>query len=230
MQEVLHLIDKLTDINKNVVLEIVKAAVTESKKRNFSQTVDVGVNVKGINFKQPQNRIDVSVQIPNLFKGKPKVVLFSKSKEIAAELKGVIDKVIVADDIPSIAKKDAKKVAREYGLFFADPSVMALVGKHLGQILAPRGKMPKPAPPSSAAIKGMIDQSIKTIRMTNKKGKFLPTLHYAIGKESMDAEKITDNFMLCYEKLLDSLPGKTQNIKSLYIKTTMGKPLFVYRK
>jgi len=222
-------IKSLSALNKDVLIQTVKEALENSKERKFEQTIEAGVNIKGINFKQQQNRIDVSVQLPNPFKSKPKVLLFAKDNNTINLLKDSVNKIVKDEEIINVQKKDIKKLARDYDLFFAEPTVMALIGKHLGQILAPRGKMPKPVPPNANALKTMIEQASKTVTISNKKGKNLPTLHFPIGKEKMDTSKIIDNFIAIYTKLVDALPGKIQNIKSLYIKTTMGKPIFVYR-
>lgn len=222
--------EKISNLTKETVVKVIDKVVKESKKRKFVQTVDVGINLQGINFKQPGNRIDLNIVIPNPFKKTPKVVLFAKDNNTINIFKDSVDKVIVADEIPSFAKKEGKKLAREYDLFFAEPTVMALVGKHMGQILAPRGKMPRPMPPAPQALKVIMEQSTKSVIISNKKGKNLPTLHFIVGKEDMNIDKVADNFMACYTRLVEVLPGKTQNLKSIYIKTTMGTPEFVYRK
>ena len=224
------MLKKITELNESVIKNILEETLKTSDKRNFVQTMDVGVNLFGINFKQPQNRINVSVILPVPFKKSPKTLLFAKDKNYISQMKDIFTKIINADDIPSLDKKEVKKMAIEYDLFFAEPSVMAIVGKYLGQVLAPRGKMPKPAPPNVNAIKIIIDKELKTIVISNKKGKYMPVVHFAIGKENMSVEDLTKNFMACYNAILNVLPANTQNIKSMYVKTTMGKINFIYKK
>lgn len=222
--------EKISNLTRDTIVKALEKVLKENKKRNFTQAVDAGINLQGINFKQPQNRIDLIINLPNPFRKGAKVVLFAKDSNIINLFKGSVDKVISAEEIPALAKKDAKKLARDYDLFFAESTVMALIGKHLGQILAPRGKMPKPCPPAPQALKVLVENATKSVLISNKKGKNLPTLHFMFGKEDMQIDKVADNFMACYTRLVDALPGKTQNIKSLYVKTTMGKPEFIYRK
>ncbi len=170
------------------------------------------------------------MQLPFVFKSTPKVLLFAKDSNTINLLKNSVDRVVNAEEIASMEKKSAKKIAREYDLFFAEPTVMSLVGKHLGQVLAPRGKMPKPVPANEQAIKVLVNASVKEVKISNKKGKNLPTLHFPVGKENMDLDQVAENFMTCYNKLIDILPGKTQNVSSIYLKTTMGPTVFVYRR
>jgi large subunit ribosomal protein L1 len=217
-------------INKAEATKKIEEAIKEGKERNFVQKIDVGFNFRGINFKQPQNRIDLLVNLPTPFMPKPKTLLFASEINLVNTLKPVMDKIISAADVPKLEKKTVKKLARDYDLFFAEPASMAIIGKYLGQVLAPRGKMPKPAPQAVAAIEKIIKTEQESVRITNKKGKSLPTVHFSIGKEDMPVEKIVENFISCYEKVFELLPGKLQNIKSIYFKKTMGKVIYIYNK
>ena len=209
-------------MNKNLV-EFLKKVVTESKPRKFPQSIDVSVNFKNINFKQPQNRIEVNAEIPKPFGKKMKVLLFASDQGIKNELKDVAEKVVGIEEIPNLDKKAVKKIAVGYDLFFAENKAMPIVGKYLGQMLAPRGKMPKLALPNKNAMIAMINKEQNSIKMTNKKGKFLPTINFMVGYEKMSAEDLAMNLGTAMEKLIAALPSKEQNIKSIYVKTTMGK-------
>ena len=68
----------------------------------------------------------------------------------------------LADD-----KKTAKKIANEMDFFIAEAPVMPTVGKRLGIVLAPRGKMPKPIQPG-ADPKSMIDNLRKTVSVRRR--------------------------------------------------------------
>jgi ribosomal protein L1 len=58
----------------------------------------------------------------------------------------------------------------------------------------------------------------------------MPVLHFAIGKENMNIDDLVNNFMTCYKTILNVLPAGIQNIKSMYMKTTMGKINYIYKK
>jgi len=215
---------------KKEVIEFVKKAIVESKPRKFPQSIDVCVNFKNMNFKVPQNRIDVNVELPKPFSKKLKVLLFASESGLRNELKDLVDKVVTIEEIPNLDKKQTKSIAVDYNLFFAENKAMPIVGKYLGQILAPRGKMPKLALPNKNAMSAMIIKEQNSVKITNKKGKFLPTVHFKVGVEKMAPEDIALNLSTSMEKLIASLPSKEQNIRSIYLKTTMGKALPIEAK
>ncbi len=210
---------------KKELVELLKNSILESKPRKFPQAVDVCVNFKNINFKLPQNRVDVTVEFPKPFTKETKVLLFASESGLQHELKDLVDRVVAIEDIPNLDKKAIKGIAMGYDLFFAETKAMPIVGKYLGQALAPRGKMPKLALPNKNAMSAMIQKEQNSVKITNKKGKFLPTVHFKIGTEKMQAEDLALNLSTAMEKLLASLPSKEQNIRSMYVKTTMGKAL-----
>ncbi len=217
----------------NTSLDYITKAIASVKgldKRNFVQTVEAGVNLMGINFKQTNNRIGFDVVLPVAFQKAPRVAFFGLTPNFINSVKDVFDKVITGDQIPTFDKKTGKKLAAEYDLFFAEPAALTLVGKYLGQTLAPRGKMPKPCPPDMAAIKVLIANASRTVTVSNKKGDGLPVVHFPIGKETMTDKELADNFLTIYGKLLPLLPANTQNIKSMYIKTTMGPTKYIFKR
>jgi len=221
------------DVSKlNTSLEYVSKAITslkEHKARNFIQTVEAGINLTGINFKQNTSRIGFDVILPYGFKKAPKTVLFGSTPNFIESVKDAFDKVVSAEEIPNLDKKQLKKLAKDYDLFFAEASTLTLVGKYLGQTLAPRGKMPKPCPPDKNAIAGMLKNFPKTVTITNIKSG-MPVLHFPIGKENMTEKEMAENFLAVYTKIVSLLPGNTQNLKSMYIKTTMSPIKYIFKR
>jgi len=102
---------------------------------------------------------------------------------------------------------------------------MTVVGKHLGQFLGTRGKLPKPI--MGGSVKDHVEKAKKTVRVRSK-GKFLPVVHVAVGTETMAPEDITENIEAVYDKVKAKV-GE-QCIKSIYVKLTMGKPVYIGAK
>lgn len=134
--------------------------------------------------------------------------------------KGVADRVIEPDELNTIAddRKEAKKLAREFDYFIAEAPLMPVIGKRLGIVLGPRGKMPKPIPPG-ADPKPMIDNLRKSVSIRSRDK---PTFHAPVGNVDMDPEKIAENIETIIKRLASRLEKGTMNIASAYVKTTMG--------
>ncbi|MFH0955561.1 MAG: hypothetical protein V1777_05640 [Candidatus Micrarchaeota archaeon] len=215
-------------MNEQQLQQAIKKCRADSKQRKFRQSVELYVNFKGIDFAKAENRIDVNVTMPFATgKTETKVLVFAKDKEFITQLSGKVAKIITESEIAGIDKKTAATLATEYDLILAEGPVMLTVGKYLGPVLAPKGKMPQPIMATVAAVENALKKVKGAIRITNKKGKFNPMVHALIGHEKMTDDEIAKNAHSVYTALLNALPGKQQNIKSLVVKLTMGKPVKV---
>jgi large subunit ribosomal protein L1 len=95
---------------------------------------------------------------------------------------------------------------------------MPTVGKRLGIVLAPRGKMPRPIAPG-ADPKSMVDNLRKSVAIRSKDKM---TFHVPVGTTDLTPEQIADNIDLIIKRIAVKLEKGTMNIRSAYIKTTMG--------
>ncbi len=216
-------------MDKKDMLQALKYARELSKKRKFEQSVEFTMNFKGIDFKKVENRIEVDVKLPFATgkKAAVKTLVFVNDTNFAEEIKGKVSRVIMQNEIASLKKKDADILMRDYDVFLAEgPSILA-VAKALGQQLAPKGRMPRPITASVAAV----EQSLKNVstftKVSNKKGKFMPVIHFMAGKETAKDEELVENIMEVYSTVLGVLPTREGNVKSMYIKLTMGPPVKV---
>jgi len=210
-------------MKKELLEKAIGEAKAKAKKRNFVETVEIMINFKNVDFKRPENRIEVSVTLPK-GRGKPvKIALFA-DKALAAEAKkaNVVDKIITKEEIQSMDKKTAKKLAKEFDFFLAEPSLMPLIGKTLGVVLGPRRKMPRPVPPNVKAIEAIVKGLRNTVVVSNKKGKYMPVVHAPIGTVEMSDADLAENGMAVYTAVIKKLPAGEQNVRSVYVKTTMG--------
>ena len=209
--------------------EIVKAvqkALDEdhNKKRNFTQTVDLAINLKDVDMNEPSNRIDEEIHLPAGRGEDAKVGVFG-SGEMALKAKDVADGVFSPDEIEEIAGDvtQAKEMAESYDFFIAAAPLMPAIGKHLGRFLGPRGKMPTPVPPTAD-----IATEVERLRHTSRvRSKSATTFHCRIGLETMAPEDIADNIGTILKILEEKLERGRNNIDSIYVKTTMGKPVEV---
>ena len=202
-------------------IEAVKTALDESKKRGrkFKQSIDVAFTLKNVNLEDSKNRIDEEIILPN-GRGRESEIAIFASGELALKSKGKVDLIIKPEEIEDLSgdKKKFKKIVDKYDFFIAEAPLMPTIGKTLGVVLGPRGKMPKPVPPQ-IEITGIVKNLRKTIKLRSKANK---TFHAIAGIEDMSTEQIADNIDVIIKRLESKLERGRMNIGSAYVKTTMG--------
>ena len=198
--------------------KVIEELIKEASERNFVESVDLVINLKDVDMKNPNNRIKEEVILPEGLGDDVKIAVFAKG-DLAERAKKMSVTVLSEGDIDTLgkSKREAKKIAREYDFFLAEPQFMALIGRKLGQILGPRGKMPSPA---ISDIEGMIERLKRSVRLTTKDNL---TFHVRIGKTSVEPEKLAKNFEAIVDRVISRLNDGKANIRSIYLKTTMGK-------
>jgi len=197
----------------------VKKAKENSKPRNFTQSVEMSINLQGLDMKKPQNRIKEDFVLPN-GRGKDVKIGVFASGDMALRAKKENLSVFDQEDIEKFAKdkKLAKKVANTHDFFIAQTDFMTLVGKSLGPIFAPRGKTPAPLPPT-ASLEPILNKLKKTVKIksTNQS-----VIHTFVGSEKMEDEMLAENISEIIKFFEKKLEKGFDNIKSIYIKTSMG--------
>jgi large subunit ribosomal protein L1 len=205
-------------------VEAVQKAIEESKKleRKFKQSVDVVINLKNIDMNDAKNRIEDEVMLPYGRGTEAKLALFA-SGDLALKSKTHVDLLIKPEEIEELAKdkKKFKKIADEYDFFIAEAPLMPTIGKTLGIILGPRGKMPRPVPPT-IDIAGIAQNLRKTVKVRSKTTK---TIQAMVGREEMKTEHIADNIDAILKRVEGKLERGKLNIGSVYVKTSMGPPM-----
>ncbi len=200
-------------------LEAVKEALDNSPERKFVETVELSINIKDVDLSMPKNRIEEEIPLP---KGRGKTIKVGVfgSGELAVKAKGVADTVIQPEQIDEMAddKKSAKKLVNEHQFFLAEAPLMPIIGKKLGVILGPRGRMPRPVPPGMDPS-SMIENLRRTVKVRSRDKM---TFHVAVGTKDMSPEDLTANIDAVFGRILPKLERGKMNIQSIYVKTTMG--------
>jgi large subunit ribosomal protein L1 len=210
-------------LDKKTILDAVKEAKEKSGQKKFNQTVDLILNIVEIDMKSPEGKIQEVVELPHAT-AKPNKVCVIASGELALKARRAnADSVIERADLEGLAgkKKELRKLAEEYDIFISEAPLMPLVGRILGPVLGPRGKMPVPVAPN-ADIASLIAKHRKTIvvRMRNQ-----PIIQCSVGTENMNEEELFDNIQAVLRVLEGKLKRGFKNIKLAYIKTSMGTPV-----
>ncbi len=201
-----------------VVTEALSKA-SERKERKFSETVELSVNLKDLDLTVPKNRLEDEVPLPKGRGRTVKVAVFG-SPELCQKMRGVADLVVPANELDEFAKdkKNVKKVVSDVDFFLAEATLMPTIGKRLGVVLGPRGKMPRPVPPGSDPT-NLVNALKRSIRIRSKGNR---TFHAPVGTRAMKPEEIAQNVDAVLTRIMGKLERGRTNIESVYVKTTMG--------
>ncbi len=211
-------------MNKTIE-DAVRKAISEAPERRFSESVDLAINLHNIDMSQPANRVDEEIILPHGRGRSAKVAVFASGEIALMAQRAGADLVISPDELGELGddKKRARKIADEYTYFIAETSLMPTIGKKLGPILGKRGKMPLPLPPN-VDITPIIKRQRNLVRVRSRDRL---TFHMAVGSREMEVQKIAENVEAVTTKLEQALKDGKQNLKSVYVKTTMGPAIKV---
>ena len=196
-----------------------KDALENSPDRKFVESVDISFTIKDVDLKNPNNRIKEEVRLPSGRGKELKIAMFAAG-EAATKAKDAGIHVITPQEIEELGGKKgkAKKIANSYDFFLSEVPHMGLIGRYLGVVLGPRGKMPRPVPPTLDP--SVIAAGLKSTVIIKSGDKM--TFHAAIGTAKQSQEELSANAMEIFNRVISKLERGIGNIRSLYIKTSMG--------
>jgi large subunit ribosomal protein L1 len=202
------------------ILEAVKAAIEKAPERKFSESVDLTINLKNIDMAQPKNRIDETILLPHGTGRNVGIAVLGKGDITTQAREAGVDLIIGPEEIERLGgePREARQVASSYRFFLADTSVMPQVGRFLGPRLGPRGRMPTPIP-GGTDIRPIVERLRNSVKVRTKDKK---TFHVKVGSTKMPPEQIAENIDAVLKKIEGALEQGAMNIRSVYVKTTMG--------
>jgi len=209
-------------VNETQLVEVIKKAKESEKARKFQQSIELILVFKDIDVKKGV-AINETIQLPKKMSKSASVCI------IAAGDLGIQAKNAKADRVMNEAeliqlgknKRESRKVINKYDFFLADTKLMPTVGKVLGQLLGPRGKMPTPIP-FNAPVEALLAR-FRTSVGVKVKGSL--SLSCKIGEESMEDADLAANANTIATAVEKKLPNGDKNIRKIMIKTTMGKAI-----
>ena len=208
-------------ITEAQLAEIVSKAKEETKKTKFKQSLELIINFKDIDVKKGF-AINEVVQLPKT--NSPATVCVIATGEMSQKAKAAnADSVIGNEELAKFEanKRESRKFINKYDFFLADTKIMPTVGKALGQLLGPRGKMPTPVP-FDAPIDAFLARFRTSIKVRTRASL---SISCKIGDESMEDADLATNAFTVLNTIEKKLPNGEKNIKKVMIKTTMGKPV-----
>ena len=181
--------------------QAIKDAIASAPERKFVESVDITFTIRDVDLKNPNNRIKEEVRLPSGRGKEMKIAMFAAG-EAATKAKTAGITVFTPQEIEDFGSKKgkAKKMANSFDFFLSEVPHMGLIGRYLGVVLGPRGKMPRPVPPTldpSIIATGL--QSTVVVKSADKM-----TFHVAIGTSKQSQEELSANAMEVYNRVISS--------------------------
>jgi len=193
--------------------------IRKAEKRKFEQTIDLIVNLKGVDLKKES--INVVANVPHKI----------RDKKVCGFLTKKYDSVHTVTE-PEFQKykdqKALKELVKSYDFFIASAPLMPKVATVFGKVLGPAGKMPSPQlgvlmQENEKTIEEVLKKISNSMKLRAKEA----SIKLPVGKENMKDEEIIENIDSVYKGIVNVLPNKKENVKNVMIKLTMGKPVKV---
>ena len=203
------------------LVDLVKAAKAATKERKFKQSIELIITFKDIDVKKGFALNEV-IQLPKT--SSPATVCIIATGEMNQKAKAAkADSVIGTEELEKFGtnKRESRKFINKYDFFLADTKVMPTVGKTLGQLLGPRGKMPTPVP-FDASIEAFLQRFRSCIKV---RARASLSVSAKIGDVTMEDADLAINALAVLHAIEKKLPNGEKNMKKILIKTTMGKPV-----
>lgn len=207
-------------VEKAKILEAVKAAIETAPKRKFSESIDITINLKNIDMAQPKNRIDETILLPNGIGKNVGIVVIGKGDIVTQAKESGVDLIMGPEEVERLGgqPREARKIAGQYRFFLAETAVMPTVGRHLGPRLGPRGRMPMPIP-GGMDIRPIVEKLRNSVKIRTKDKKVFSA---KIGSTTMTPEQLAENLDSVLKRVESVLEQGSMNIRSVYVKTSMG--------
>ncbi|XP_013394536.1 60S ribosomal protein L10a-2 isoform X1 [Lingula anatina] len=210
--------DTLTD----AVNEILRAS--SEKKRKFTESVELQIALKNYDPAKDK-RFSGTVKLKHIPRPKMRVCMLGDDAH-CDEAKANDIPSMNADDLKKLNKnkKLVKKLAKKYDAFLASDSLIKQIPRLLGPGLSRAGKFPTLLT-HSEPMTGKVEEVKATIKFQMKK---VLCLAVAIGHVNMAPEELVANLNISINFLVSLLKKNWQNVRALYIKTSMGPSQRIY--
>merc|ERR1711998_161389 len=197
---------------------------SEEKKRNFTETVELQIGLKNYD-PQKDKRFNGTVKLPHVPRPRMKVCILGDAQHVDEANKNNVDSM----DVEALKKlnknkKLIKKLAKKFDAFLASDSIIKQIPRLLGPGLNKAGKFPSLLTHNDS-MEGKIKELKSQVKFQLKK---VLCLGVAVGSISMAENELFANIQIAVNFLVSLLKKNWQNVRTLYLKTTMGRPIRLY--
>merc|ERR1711893_473500 len=206
----------MSKINRDQLYEQGAEMIQASKDKNrkFTESVELQIMLKNYD-PQKDKRFSGTVKLPNVARPKFTVCVLGNQAHIDEAKK---------HDIPHMSVDDLKKLDKKYDAFLASDALIRQIPRLLGPGLNKAGKFPSILAQGDDMV-GKIEEMKATIKFQMKK---VLCLAVAVGDVKMNDDQLVQNINMSINFLVSLLKKQWQNVRSLHIKSTMGRPYRLY--
>merc|ERR1712210_135766 len=207
---------KMSKVSREALYEAVDTLLkgSKEKKRNFLETVELQITLKNYDPAKDK-RFSGTVKLPNVPRPKQKICIIGDAQHIDEANKIGVE---------SKSTDELKKLAKSYDAFLASETIIKQIPRLLGPGLNKAGKFPTMLT-HSESMEAKVNETKATIKFQMKK---VLCLNVAVGNVDMNDDQLVNNLTMSINFLVSLLKKNWQNVKALYVKSTMGKPTRIY--
>ena len=214
----------MSKIPPQQLMDAIEAMLKDRKERKFKESIDLQVNLKNYDSNKDK-RFSGSLKLPNVCRPRMTVCLICDLvHEDIAKKEGMDTQTM--DDLKKLNKnkKLVKKFCAQYDAFLASESIIKTIPRVVGPHMNRAGKFP-----TAVSVQESLNDKATELRSTVKfQLKKVLCLGTCVGHAEMEQEQVRQNTVTALNFLVSLLKKNWQNLKSCYIKTTMGKPQRIY--
>ncbi|CAL6067089.1 Ribosomal_protein L10a [Hexamita inflata] len=190
------------------------------KQYKFTETIELQVGLKNYDPKKDP-RFNAALVLPNLPKTNTRILVLADANDVnrcQAEKIEYVPFDTLASTYDKTKPGPIKRWAKKYDIILCSKSQIKNIVKVLGPTLTKINRQPLPLEPTDN-LKNKVDEMLRTIRIQFKK---VLGLNWPVGQVSDKPEDIQRNIMMAVNTLVDNLKKGWQNIKVVYVHSTMG--------
>ncbi|KAL9261553.1 Large ribosomal subunit protein uL1-like protein [Drosera capensis] len=217
----------MSKLQSDALREAINAIMMDAtgKPKKFTETIELQIGLKNYD-PQKDKRFSGSVKLPHIPRPKMKVCMLGDAQHVEEAEKIGLDYMDV-EGLKKLNKnkKLVKKLAKKYHAFLASEAVI----KQIPRLLGPGLNKTVSKFPTLVTHQESLEAKVNEIKATVKfQLKKVLCMGVAVGNCSMDEKQIFQNVQLSVNFLVSLLKKNWQNVRCLYLKSTMGKPNRVF--
>ncbi|KAL8171123.1 hypothetical protein V2J09_022927 [Rumex salicifolius] len=200
------------DALREAISTIAKAS--QEKPRKFTETIELQIGLKNYD-PQKDKRFSGSVKLPHIPRPKMKVCMLGDAQHVEECEKIGLDSM----DVEALKKlnknkKLVKKLAKKFHAFLASEAVIKQIPRKFPTLVS-----------HQESLENKVNETKSTVKFQLKK---VLCMGVAVGNCSMEEKQIFQNVQMSVNFLVSLLKKNWQNVRCLYLKSTMGRPIRIF--